>query len=199
MKICKLLLLSLPLMLGACTDSSNQQTSAESGKESALKEQAKVWTEETRKLGETAWQSTKDAANDAAVKSKDYYESAKEATARAVDATTQTTTEIYESAKEKSSEVLEATKETAASAYETTLDTAADAYEASRQTATDVYDSTKEKTDELIQRSTDEGGAEIVKNSNEAQPTPTLDGDAVTPGTTEALEQATQAMPKPGY
>ena len=54
MKLYKIALLSLPLVLGACSDSGTESI-AEAKKESALKEQAKVWTEETKKLGDTAW------------------------------------------------------------------------------------------------------------------------------------------------
>lgn len=199
MKICKLALISLPLMMGACTDSSNQQTSSESGKESALKEQTKVWTEETKKLGETAWQSTKDAANDAAVKSKEYYESAKDATARAVDTTAQTTSEIYQSAKEKGSEVLEAGKEGAVEAYETTRETAAEAYEATKQTVTEAYDSTKQQTGELIQGAADENSTQIIEQGHETPAMPDVTGNAATQEATGAMDQATQALPKPAY
>ena len=134
MKLYKITLLSLPLLLGACTESSNEQAATDTEKQSALKEQAKVWTEETKKLGDTAWQSTKEAAGEAADKSKEMYESAKESTAEAYEATKEKTADLYESAKEKSVDAYEATKETTSEAYEATKETTSEAYEATKET-----------------------------------------------------------------
>ena len=68
MKAYLIALASLPLLLAACSESDN---GAEKGKESALKEQAKVWTEETKKLGEIALQSAKESAAETYVSVKD--------------------------------------------------------------------------------------------------------------------------------
>ena len=199
MKNRSLVLFSLPLLLAACTDSTNQQASSEESRPSALTEQAKVWTQETKKLGETAWQSTKDVASDAAVKSREYYESAKDATARAVDATTQTASEIYHTAREKGGEVLEAGKEGAVEAYEATRETAAEAYEATKQTATEIYDSTKQQTGELIQSAAGESGTQIIEPEQQAPAMPDVTGNAATQEATGPMDQATQTLPKPGY
>ena len=56
MKILKILLLSLPLWLSGCSEPPTEQAADDAGAGSELKEQAKAWTEQTKKLGETAWQ-----------------------------------------------------------------------------------------------------------------------------------------------
>ena len=89
-----------------------------------------------QKLGETAWQSTKDVASDAAVKQRNIA-SAKDATARAVDATTQTTSRSTPRQEKRWQEVLEAGKEGAVEACRATRESTAEAYEATKQTATE--------------------------------------------------------------
>lgn len=152
----KIALASLPLLLlGACSDSGDQQAAPESKHDSALTEQAKTWTEETKKLGETALQASGEAADSAAETGKEYYEAARDKTS-----------EAYESAKETTRDAYEATKDTAAEVYESARQTTIETYEATKQTTGELYEQAKEKGVEIL----DGSGAEPPTQAPVAQP-----------------------------
>ena len=79
----KIAFIGLSLLVAACSDSGTESKpaptaqDADTAKESTLTEQTKTWTEETKKLGAAAWDSTKEAAEKAADKTQEYYEAAK--------------------------------------------------------------------------------------------------------------------------
>ena len=137
-----LTLSTLALLLSACGDSGNgeqaatgpavtpapaqptpdgQSAAATSG-DSSLSREAAAWTEQTRKLGDSAWEATKESAADVATGTQEYldsttravdeaYEDAKQATSEAWDATREATGEVYEDAKQESSELYESARE----------------------------------------------------------------------------------------
>lgn len=191
MKFHKIAFLTLPLLVAACSESTDQQatTSADksteaAGSESPLTEQAKTWTDETKKLGQAAWDSTKDAASDAADKSKEYYETAKDKTAEMVESTKDKTSEMYQSAKDKGGEVMTATK-----------DKAGEIYDASKEKATELYNAGKDKAG----IGSDASAAPVTERSADKGMTD-MATEKVAETAQAAGEQATlpDAMPKPG-
>ncbi|MCP3671980.1 MAG: hypothetical protein GY814_16420 [Gammaproteobacteria bacterium] len=73
--------------------------------------EATKWVDQTKKLGEAAWDASKKAAGEAGT------------------ATKKTAGEVYDATKEKSSAAWKATKEAAGNIYDTTKEEAAKAYE----------------------------------------------------------------------
>ncbi len=141
-KIALTMLTCAPLMLTACSQESadTEQAATPEKPASPLAEQANTWTEETKKLGETAWDATKETATEVAEGTKAGYNALKEDASQMIDDAGQASADIYETAKEKGSETVEATKETVG-----------DAYESTKETATELYDAAKEKGGELMQ------------------------------------------------
>lgn len=137
MKIFKPMLVSLPLVMGGCTDSTPDRPA----EQSPLKEQTRVWTQETKKLGETAWQSAREAANSAAEKSKDYYESAKGTASEAYDSTKEAGMSAYRSAGEATGDAYDATKEATMEAYDAAREKSIELYEATRKQVDGINDS----------------------------------------------------------
>lgn len=143
MKSIKIVLLSLPLVFAGCSESTEQtptasaETPAPATPEAApkpdLKAQAKTWTEETKKLGQSAWETTKDTAGDVADKSKTYYENAKDKAADVVSATRDKSAEIYQSAKEKGGDMLETAKEKGGDIVTSTKEKAGELYDAGKE------------------------------------------------------------------
>ncbi len=79
--------------------------------ESNMANEATKWVDQTKKLGETAWDASKKAAG------------------KATTATKKTAGDVYDATKEKSSTVWQATKKAAGNIYDTTKEEAAKAYE----------------------------------------------------------------------
>lgn len=127
-----------PLMLTACSQESADTEQAASP--SPLAEQANTWTEETKKLGETAWDTTKETATEVSEGTKAGYNAMKQDASQMIDDAGQASADIYEAAKETGSEVVDATTETVG-----------DAYESTKESATELYDAAKEQGGELMQ------------------------------------------------
>lgn len=133
MKKLALTALSLPLLLAACSESVDSQKTQQTATAPApsakaiesepqvasdLSQEAKAWSEQTKKLGSAAWESTKEVASDVADDSKQAWESTKDVAAdvaddgkEAWDTTKQTTGEVYDNAVRKGSELYESAKE----------------------------------------------------------------------------------------
>ena len=116
MKRSLILLATVPLLLAACSD--KQEAPAESDAaappaevaengDSALGDEAKAWTDQTKKLGSAAWDSTKKAASDAAEAGGEMLEGAQESAGDALDAAQQKAGEVYDAAKTEGSELLQ--------------------------------------------------------------------------------------------
>ncbi len=89
-----------------------QQADLEAKTEDAsVTDEATKWVDQTKKLGEAAWDASKKAAGEAGT------------------ATKKTAGEVYDATKEKSSAAWKATKEAAGNIYDTTKEEAAKAYE----------------------------------------------------------------------
>lgn len=141
-KIALTVLTCAPLMLTACSQESadTEQAATAEKPASPLAEQANTWTEETKKLGETAWDATKETAAEVAEETEAGYNALKEDAGQMIDDAGQAGSDIYEAAKETGSEVIDATTETVG-----------DAYESTKESANELYDAAKEQGGELMQ------------------------------------------------
>ncbi len=153
MKSCYLPVVVLALSLSACSDSadsgkragtaSNPAITAVSATgqktappESKLRKEAREWTQQTKELGEAAWESTKEATGA-------MVEKGKETTAPLVDKSK----DYYQTAKEKSAEVYEQAKEKSADVYEQAKEKSAEYYEQAKEMGKDAHENPKQDTD----------------------------------------------------
>lgn len=140
-----LTVLTLPLLLSACGDSSNDDQAGndnaapatvtpapaaaklepsvaaevtEAKTESGLATDAKQWTEQTKKLGASAWESTKEAASNAAENSGELLDKTKKAVGDSYEAAKEKTGDVYDSVKDQGSELLESAKDKGSELYE---------------------------------------------------------------------------------
>lgn len=131
-------IIALPLLLSACGDASNDEATSQAvgsakddvqpaqskvadsspENENSLGDEAKAWAEQTKKLGASAWESTKKAASDVAADGEGLLDKTKEAVGDTYEATKEKTGEVYDSVKEQGGELLESAKDKGSKLYE---------------------------------------------------------------------------------
>lgn len=110
------LIISSLIMLSACGDNTEAPQGTNSNAEnqengSSLKTETQKWAEQTKKLGSTAWQSSVEAAKDAAEKSETYIETTKQRSQEIYNTSKEKISETYDEAKQKSEELYNTAKQ----------------------------------------------------------------------------------------
>ena len=91
-----------------------------SEKPATLQDEASAWTEQTKRLGATAWDATKEATGQIGEDSKALLEKTQNAAGDALESAREKSGELVDSVKNKSQELLESAKQKSSELYEST-------------------------------------------------------------------------------